>query len=71
MNAAVVKALPWHLYPPVQGAGEPLLDVQRMDRCACGGHVVQLVGERVLDVVVRHNDSAEHVAWRAWRETAP
>lgn len=48
----------------------PAARVRRVEPCACGVSIIQISGEKVADVVARHNESPEHLAWRyrRWRK---
>lgn len=39
--------------------------------CVCGGFLVRTDGESIENVVVRHNSTPVHVAYRTWRELVP
>ena len=63
MTAAIVQAPPLDAYPPL--TPEPAPWVLRVEPCACGGHVVQLAGDRPADVVALHQRDPQHMAWRS------
>lgn len=42
------------------------VDGHRIESCACGGELLQYLGESIPDVVVLHNLTGEHQAWSDW-----
>lgn len=65
-SAAVVKAIPLDRYPSLRVVREDeLLDVVRVEACACGERIRQLDGDDIPSVVRRHNETLAHRAWRA------
>jgi hypothetical protein len=55
----------WHLYPPLRSLPEPdLIPTVRVEFCACGVYVRQLMGDSIADTVRRHNATISHRAWR-------
>lgn len=55
-------------YRPLRSMAEPdLIPVIRVEFCACGEYIRQLVGDSIPDTVRRHNATIPH---RAWRYTA-
>ena len=53
-------------YPPLRSVNErELRQVERVEPCACGTRIYQLVGDSVMQTVAEHNATANHMTWRA------
>jgi hypothetical protein len=53
-------------YPPLRALPERALrQVERVEPCACGGRIYQLVGDDVMATVQAHNATPQHMTWRA------
>lgn len=59
---AVVPAPAWETYRPL--GSRVGVDIERTEPCACGGRIVQLVGQSAPAVVADHNATTRHGRWR-------
>lgn len=65
MSITMRIAPPFEAYPRLAGLREPdLIPTVRVEFCACGEYVRQLMGDTIPDTVRRHNASLIHRAWR-------
>lgn len=47
--------------PATPGVPQP---VRRVERCVCGGYLLQLASETIPEVQAIHNSTPAHTAWR-------
>lgn len=72
MSVRMIVAPDFASYPRLRGLAEPdLIPVIRVEFCACGEYVRQLVGDSIPEVVRRHNATLPHRAWRYQADPLP
>lgn len=65
MSILLRKAPRFDEYPPLRILPErDLIPTIRVEHCACGEYVRQLLGDDVPATVRAHNASIRHIAWR-------
>lgn len=72
MSVTMRVAPDFDTYRPIKGLGEAdVIPVIRVEFCACGQYIRQLVGDSIPDVVRRHNATVPHRAWRYQADPLP